>query len=145
MTAATKNRNTPQRLHGRRGYPVAAAAICFAGTIAVQNASGFCQPASTATGLIPLGRFAKYIDNSAGANGDVQVEVESGVFYFANDADAVVAADVGKVCYLVDDQTVAKTDGTGTRSVAGIVDEVDANGVWVSMGPQYGATAYTAN
>ena len=32
----------------------------------------------------------------------------------------------------VDDQTVAKTDGTGTRSRAGIVDGIEASGgVWV--------------
>ena len=32
---------------------------------------------------------------------------------------------------MVDDQTVAKTDGTGTRSAAGVVVNVDALGVWV--------------
>jgi hypothetical protein len=31
----------------------------------------------------------------------------------------------------VDDQTVAKTDGTGARSVAGKVFDVDSGGVWV--------------
>jgi hypothetical protein len=42
-------------------------------------------------------------------------------------------ADVGKQCYLVDDQTVAKTDGTNTRSPAGFVRDVDADGVWVEF------------
>jgi len=32
---------------------------------------------------------------------------------------------------VVDDQTVAKTDGTATRSPAGFVDMVDDLGVWV--------------
>ncbi len=31
----------------------------------------------------------------------------------------------------MDDQTVAKTDGTATRSRAGIVDAAEATGVWV--------------
>jgi hypothetical protein len=33
----------------------------------------------------------------------------------------------------VDDQTVAKTDGSTTRSVAGIVRGVDTDGVWVEF------------
>ncbi len=32
MTAATKNRNTAQRLTTRRGYPLAAGAVGYAGT-----------------------------------------------------------------------------------------------------------------
>jgi hypothetical protein len=45
--------------------------------------------------------------------------------------------NVGKPCYMVDDQTVAKTDGTtggaATRSPAGWVRDVDADGVWVEF------------
>jgi hypothetical protein len=33
----------------------------------------------------------------------------------------------------VDDQTVANTDGTSTRSKAGIVEMIDNQGVWVSF------------
>ena len=57
----------------------------------------------------------------------------SGVFRYANSAagDLIATADIGTVCYIVDDQTVAKTSATATRSPAGIVEDVDANGVWV--------------
>ena len=48
-------------------------------------------------------------------------------------ADAITLADVGSDCYIVDDQTVAKTNGTNTRSVAGKVFDVDADGVWVDF------------
>lgn len=44
------------------------------------------------------------------------------------------AADIGSDCYIVDDQTVAKTNGTNTRSVAGKIMDVDAQGVWVRSG-----------
>ena len=40
-------------------------------------------------------------------------------------------ADLGKSCYIVDDQTVAKTSGGATRSLAGKVVGVDVDGVWV--------------
>ena len=41
---------------------------------------------------------------------------------------------MGSDCYIVDDQTVAKTNGTNTRSVAGKIIAVDADGVWVKIG-----------
>jgi len=46
----------------------------------------------------------------------------------------IAAAEIGTYCYIVDDQTVAKTDGTATRSSAGKVFDVDAQGVWVEIG-----------
>ena len=47
--------------------------------------------------------------------------------------DAITLADVGSDCYIVDDQTVAKTNGSGTRSRAGRVFDVDSEGVWVDF------------
>ena len=38
------------------------------------------------------------------------------------------------VCYIVDDQTVAKTDGSSARSKAGTIVNVDDQGVWVRIG-----------
>ena len=146
MTAATKNRNTPHRLGLSRGLLVAAAAECFAGTIAVINAEGYAEPGTTATGLTAAGVFDHYQDNTDGADGDQLVEVKRGNFYFANSTstDAITAADTGQVCYIVDDQTVAKTDGTATRSPAGIVDGVDDHGVWVNIDPTNGVAAIAA-
>ncbi len=145
MTALTRNRNTPSRgpVRAVRGYPVAAAVHAMAGGIAVLNAGGFAAPATTATGRIALGRFAAEANNSDGADGALSVEVERGVFCFENsaDADLITLADVGKRCYLVDDQTVAKTHGSTTRSVAGYVDDVDEQGVWVLLDPTSGASA----
>lgn len=141
MTAATKNRNTPQRLGKCRGYPIAAGVHAFAGAIAVLNATNYLEPATTATGKKTVGVFNEEVDNTNGADGADTVEVERGYFHFANSAaaDEITDADIGELCYVVDDQTVAKTDGTATRSIAGIVDGVDANGVWVLIDPTSGA------
>ncbi|MDC8804222.1 hypothetical protein PRZ61_12295 [Halomonas pacifica] len=140
MVATAKNRNTPSRPGWRRAAPVAAGAVCHAGAIAVGNATGFAEPASTATGLIALGVFHALADNTGGADGDLEVEIERGYFHFANSAaaDEIDRTHIGSVCYLVDDQTVAATDGTATRSPAGIVDDVDDNGVWVLIDPTSG-------
>jgi hypothetical protein len=65
------------------------------------------------------------------------VRIQRGCFRFANSTagDAITNADRYADCYIVDDQTVAKTDGTGTRSVAGKVVDVDSIGVWVQVDP----------
>ena len=74
-------------------------------------------------------------NNTGGADGAKTVMVRRKVaFKFANlAADLVTQADIGKTCYIADDQTVAKTNGTNTRSVAGKVFDVDADGVWVDF------------
>lgn len=137
MTAAIADRNTPQRGACRRTYGMAASRLAYAGTMAVLNASGYAEPGYTATGLIALGVFRAQYDNSAGGNGAIAAEVDRGIFRFANSTsgDEITITDIGSVCYIVDDQTVAITDATGSRSVAGIVDDVDASGVWVRIDP----------
>lgn len=139
--SSTTNRNTPHRMgEGQRSYPMAAGAHGFAGTIAVL-ASGLCTPGVTDTGLIAVGVFGKEVDNSAGANGAEHASVERGVFRFDNSAsaDAIGLGDIGQLCYIVDDHTVAKTDGSSSRSAAGVIDDVDDDGVWVRVDPSTGA------
>lgn len=133
MPALTQDRNTPMKEGEELPFPVAAGAKIFAGSIVVANAAGFAAPGSTATTLTALGRAEEYVDNTVGANGAKTVRVRrSKAFKFANlPGDPVVQADLYKVCYLVDDQTVAKTNGANTRSAAGKVVGVDADGVWV--------------
>lgn len=135
MTALAADRLTARRTGDRYSYPVAASVTCYAGAIAVLDASGNVKPAVTATGLIPVGVFVASVTNGATA-GAVNAEVEPGIYRFANSTstDAIAAAEIGDDCYLVDDQTVAKTSGSSTRSVAGKVMNVDTAGVWVRIG-----------
>ena len=58
-----------------------------------------------------------------------------GWFKFAKSAgaDEIARDDIGKDCYVVDDETVALTDGGATRSKAGKVRDVDSDGVWISF------------
>lgn len=136
MTALTKDRNTHTREGELFSFGVAASTKIFAGAIVMLNASGYATKGAAATGQICVGRAEGLADNSAGSNGDISVDVRSGVFKFANSAagDAITIAEIGDTCYIVDDQTVAKTDGTGTRSAAGKIVGVDSDGVWVRMG-----------
>lgn len=133
MSALTADRNTPLKDGELIGVPVAASVKIFAGSLVAANSSGFATPGAVATTLTYLGRAESTADNTGGANGAITVMVRrKKAFKFANHgADLVVQADLGKTCYIVDDQTVAKTNGGSTRSAAGKVLGVEADGVWV--------------
>jgi len=132
--ACTTERTTPE-MTGLPAFPVAASTKIYKGSLVALNA-GYAVPASTATGLVALGRARDTVDNSAGLAGAKSVEVDPGTFRWANSSstDEITQAEVGSDCYIVDDQTVAKTSGTNTRSVAGKVVAVDAIGVYVKSG-----------
>lgn len=131
--ALAADRNTPMKDGELIAVPVAANAKIYAGALTVANATGYAAPGSTATTLTYLGRAEEAVDNTGGADGAKTVQVRrKKAFKFKNSgADAVTQAELGKACYIVDDETVAKTNGTGTRSAAGIVVGVEAGGVWV--------------
>lgn len=132
MAATTEDRNTAQRLGDEFNHPVAASTTIFMGSLIVLDASGDAEPATTATGKVCIGRAEEAVDNSAGAAGDKTVQVRKGAFHFGNDG-SIDRANIGDTAYLVDDQTLADTDGTGTRSAAGTIVDVDADGVWVQI------------
>jgi len=136
MTAATQDRNTNARNARDFGFPVAAAKKIYVGTIvAIDTASGYAKPGATSTTLVAVGVARDFVDNSAGNDGDQIVNVARGCYRFNNSAaaDAITLAQYGTNCYIVDDNTVAKTNGGATRSVAGVVRDVDAQGVWVEF------------
>lgn len=135
MTAQSSDRNTKWVDGEYFDRQVAAGVTIYLGAAVVLNASGYAQPATTASGLVADGIADTSADNLGGGNGDTTVRVHRGVFLLANSSggDLITLAEIGDLCYFVDDKTVAKTDGTGTRSVAGKVENVDSQGVWVKF------------
>ncbi|MFO1351910.1 MAG: hypothetical protein U1F68_15050 [Gammaproteobacteria bacterium] len=135
MAALTADRDTPLRDGKQFEFPVAASTKIYAGALVALNSSGLAVPGSTSTTLKCVGRADAQADNSAGAASAINVKTRRGVFRFGNSSagDLIALADVGASCYIVDDQTVAKTNGGSTRSVAGVIRDVDASGVWVEI------------
>ncbi|RJX32330.1 MAG: hypothetical protein C4516_04325 [Oxalobacter sp.] len=133
MGALTEDRNTPRKEGLSIPVPVAASVKIFTGALLAADADGYATPGATATTLTYLGMAEETVDNTDGADGAKNVLIRRGeAFQFANDGtDPVTQASMGKVCYIVDDQTVAATSGTNTRSAAGTVIGIDADGVWV--------------
>lgn len=100
----------------------------------VVSESGLAVPGKTAASLTVLGMARETVVNS-GADGAKKIPFKRGIFKFFNlGADPVVAGDVSKDCYIVDDQTVAKTSNSSARSIAGKVMAVESDGVFVRVG-----------
>lgn len=133
--ALASDRATSSRHLTVLNLAMAAAVLAYSGALAVIDATGHVKPGVAGVGLRGIGRFKDRVDNSSGAAGDLMADIELGVFQFDNsaNADAITDADIGKPCYVVDDHTVARTHNGNQRSVAGIVADVDADGVWVDF------------
>ena len=128
MAALTAGRQTDSISGKKKAYPMAAATTIFQGSIVAINSSGNAVPMSTTTGLLGCGIARSNAgldkwDNSAGAAGDVTVEVDEGAFAVVQ-ASTIAAGAEGKPCFGVDDQTVSLTSTLGTKSPAGRVVQV---------------------
>lgn len=125
MTALTADRNTRRRDGDLFSFE--AAQTVFAGALVAVNAGGKAVPAAS-TGKACVG-----VAQHQAAAGE-SVLVRRGVYSFADAADdaALTRADIGATVYVADDQTVKKKNA-GTDAAAGIVMDVDAEGVWVRI------------
>ena len=132
MVALTQDRGTPERSKKDFSDPVDGAVKIFAGAIVMLNAAGDARPGETALNLKPRGVAKEQVDNTAGAAGDKTIQTMKGTHRFTNDG-TITRADISGTAYVVDDQTVADTNGAGTRSALGEIVDVDSVGVWVEI------------
>ncbi len=97
---------------------------------------GFAILGTSAKDLIAAG-VAKARFENPGADGDVYAELRQGVFllYNSKGTDEIKPLHVGTMSFIVDERTVALTDGAGGRSRAGYIMQLDPSGmVWVRVG-----------
>lgn len=112
--------------------------VFYNGQMVAKDATGFLVPALISTTIKGAARLnlapLQKIDMTGVTSGAKVGKIEYGIFRWDNGTagDLIVRADVGNVCYILDDHTVAKTSNTSTRTVAGTIMDVDASGaVWV--------------
>lgn len=137
MTALTKDKAVGSRAGTEWADPVAAGMRIYRGALVALDAAGHAVPGGDGSGVRIRG-LALYssADNSAGSAGDARIETRSGeAFFFVNSdgADEITRAEIGSDVFVVDDQTVAKTDGGGARILAGTCVQIAENGVWVKL------------
>ena len=136
MAALTKDRNTPMRGEKTRKIvlKMAGTTKIYAGAGVCANATGFAVPAADTAGLVTMGRAEAQVDNSAGADGDLEIEVSRAVFLFNH--TGMTQANVGRSVVWLDDNTVGLASAATNDIPAGILDELDAGGgAWVEILP----------
>ncbi|WP_311272378.1 MULTISPECIES: hypothetical protein [unclassified Rhizobium] len=133
MTAMSQARQPTEAEGLRSQAPVKSATTILQGALVVSE-NGLAIPGKLATGLVVLGVSEQTVKNT-GADGAQKVPFRRGTFGFNNHgADAISAGDVNKTAYIVDDQTVAKTDASGTRSAAGKIMHIEGGQIFVRVG-----------
>lgn len=136
MTALIADRDTASRSGTVFSFPAKGGVMFYVGAIcAIDIATGFLTKGAPSTTLKGAAIVQEQVDNTAGADGAANVTVRRGLWRLANSAgvDQLTLKDVGSNAYIVDDQTVGKTDGGAARSVAGIVRDIDPAGVWIEF------------
>lgn len=134
--ALVKDRDTQRRDGVLLSDPVAANAVIFAGALYAINAAGFAVPATAVAAQRTRGVAQSSVNNTGGGDGGKSVSGRRGAWFnFKNSAaaDEIKRLDIGADCYVVDDETVAKTSNTNARPKAGVIRDVDAAGVWVEV------------
>lgn len=133
MTALSAYRSTQQRgdatVANEHDLQMKGSTTIYKGSLVMIDA-GYVTPGATATGKLAAGMAMETKTNS-GSSGATTIKVRTGIFKWAQSGggDIIAQADVGKKCYITDDQTVMLT--SSGKSVAGWVYQVDTDGVWV--------------
>ncbi len=105
--------------------------VFFKGSGILVGTDGYAYVATTVTGRRSVGVAAYPCDTTGLDDGEASVVVQPGcVGWFDNSAssDEIAEDDKFKTVYWVDDATLALTDGGSTRTAAGAVFDVDADG-----------------
>jgi hypothetical protein len=120
--------------------PVKTNVVLWNGGIGATDGTGFIVPGAASTalkapGMIHNDNLEGKVDSTGVASGVKRTRIKYGIFNFKSgtSGDAIAVANREADCYIIDDETVGLTDGGGTRSKAGKIVDVDADGVWVSM------------
>lgn len=138
MASATAERYTVFRENNLVALPMAASTRVWAGVLICLSSTGYVVDGSDATGLTFAGVANKTVDNRDGDAADLDVEVNvTGSYRFAS--AALTQADVGKACYLLDNQTVVKSghaDLDYHLYVGRIEEVISATECWVKIEPK---------
>lgn len=128
------DRKTPMKDGELIPLPVAASTLIEAGKMVAANATGYAVEAADAASYKVMGRAEEAVDNSSGADGDLNVLVRrKKAFKYKNSgSNAVTEAHIGTDIYVEDDETVSSSGGTNSI-VAGKCLGVESDGVWVEI------------
>lgn len=132
-------------------FPIADNVKVFGGSMVATDSAGRIVPAASTAALKIVGRCERFVDNTVAGHtaGALNVDVRPGAYYLPNSGagvDFISVANRWQLCFMVDDNVVALTDGGGTRPAAGIIIDVRGDGqVCVGIGAGFNPMLYTIN
>ncbi len=130
MTALTAKKANRIKRASSLNMLATAESVFQGGLAGIDLSTGLVRkvPAGGDPNMLLVGTFVENKTVTSGGRTLVRLFRELSAIWLANSAggDAIAAANVGQLCYAVDDQTVALTSNGSTRSVAGRVWDVDA-------------------
>jgi len=133
MTALAKDKQTVHAEADIEEFPVAASETIYKGALVmVVKGTGYAVSGADTLNGIVLGIAYAQADNSSGSDGDINVKVirlKKVELVLAS----VAAADVGKIAYISDDQTVVLTGQTNNVVVGRVAGVKGTNTAWVNM------------
>lgn len=128
MTALAASRRETDYTAQYIELPGTAQTVYKGGIACWDTSTGLVAKAAASATMVPIGEFTE--DKTVASGGTVVIklfrELKAKWMVNASGGDAVVAADLGKLCYVLDDQTVANNDNTNARSVAGRIWKLDS-------------------
>jgi predicted RecA/RadA family phage recombinase len=131
MAPAAADRLTPMKEGLEKAYPVKTNTKIYAGTMVAVDGNGLALPAADAANLKVVGIADVTADNSAGADGAILVKVRRGLFRLP--ATSITQAMVGKVMYVVDDQTFDDAKGTNGIKAGRLMEYIGAAEGWIEI------------
>jgi hypothetical protein len=136
MSALTASRLTKQVVSAGMSLLSTPEQTYAGGACGFDTSTGLVKKWAASTTIIPLGTYSEDKLVTSGGSVHVNFPSEFRLQWFANSAstDTITQTEVGSNCYIVDDQTVAKTSNSSARSIAGRVFKVDTvKGVLVKL------------
>lgn len=124
MTALAKSRANRIKRYTNIEMAAKNEQVYKGGLACLDTSTGLVAKGFVSTTLLPIGLFHE--DSAAASPKTVLVDLfrEIQAAWFVNDG-TVVAADIGGLAYITDDQTVSNTDAVNTKSTLGRVWAID--------------------
>ena len=113
-------------------YKVAAGAVIYRGALCMISDAGYLKPAAAEANAVIAGVATENVDNSGGADGDLDCDVFTEGLHKLN-GSGFVQGDMKAEVYASDDETVSTTQGANEPAVGKIEGVVSGTEVYVRL------------
>lgn len=120
--ALSKDRNLVDQEGKTLAHPLAASTTIYKGALVMHNSSGYLAPLAAGAGNNFAGVALEHAENAGAAGAALSglIQKEGCVEL---PGTGFTQADVGKIVYGADDETVTVTEGTGSKVIVGKIEK----------------------